>query len=514
MRSLGARCHLRTFLVLFVLALLLAAPACREAPKSFAVLHFNDLHGWAKEYQDQSGASSGGLARLAALATRLKSEHAANGEPAYLVCAGDTFTGTVFSALFQGAPEFQAYGLMGFSFMVPGNHDWDFGAPLLADRARAASYPILAANVEAEASSPAFFKPCETTRVGPYRVGWIGLITPDTPKMTAPGSTTGYRFTDPASALQAVFATPGAKEWDCVIVLSHCGIDVDRVLARRFPRIGLIVGGHDHTALHSPLIENGVSIVQAGDRCRFLGEVTVTLSRDARPRVTGTLHAVTSDLPEDASVKALLAPFFAKEELSISDKVGHLPAAMSGERELLRSREEPLGDFVADALRQATGKEAAFINAGSIRAGLPAGDITGRDLYGCLPFEDTIVEVTLTGSQIQSVLDRCASFPSDHPPGGFLQVSGITTVYTEGKATQITVGGSPLVPNREYRVACTNFLLHGGDGHVEFGQGKAPWNTGLSLREAVKSHLEDHALEFPGGEGRIRRVVPRHSKAA
>lgn len=38
---------------------------------------------------------------------------------------------------------------------------------------------------------------------------------------------------------------------DIIIVLSHCGLDVDRIMAAKCPLIDLIVGGHSHTFLYS-----------------------------------------------------------------------------------------------------------------------------------------------------------------------------------------------------------------------------------------------------------------------
>lgn len=36
-----------------------------------------------------------------------------------------------------------------------------------------------------------------------------------------------------------------------IIVLSHCGLDVDRIMAAKCPLIDVIVGGHSHTFLYS-----------------------------------------------------------------------------------------------------------------------------------------------------------------------------------------------------------------------------------------------------------------------
>lgn len=43
------------------------------------------------------------------------------------------------------------------------------------------------------------------------------------------------------------------KEVDIIIVLSHCGLDIDRIMAAKCPLIDVIVGGHSHTFLYTGL---------------------------------------------------------------------------------------------------------------------------------------------------------------------------------------------------------------------------------------------------------------------
>ena len=42
-----------------------------------------------------------------------------------------------------------------------------------------------------------------------------------------------------------------AKGVNIIIVLSHCGLSIDRILAAKCPEIDVIVGGHSHTFLYS-----------------------------------------------------------------------------------------------------------------------------------------------------------------------------------------------------------------------------------------------------------------------
>lgn len=472
-------------------------------PTAIAVYHFNDFHGQVEPVA-REGREVGGLARLVGLLRERKAEAAAQGKVPFALFAGDLFTGTAFSTLFQGGPEVKVLSGAGLSGATPGNHEWDFGVAVRRARAEEASFPFLLCNVTAEEGSPVFWTPYKVARAGSLRVAFTGVTTPDTPLTTAPGNTRGYRFEDPVASLRALLATRGA-EADLWIVLSHCGFEEDRKIAREVPGVALVVGGHDHKELESPWVENGVPIVQAGDRGRFLGEVLLAVQGGKVRVVEGRLLPVSASSPSDPATEAYLSGFLKEEEERLGATVGRLPRALSGDRVLLRTGEAPLGDLLTDAMRLASGADLAFLNGGAIRAGLPAGAVTGRDLYACLPFFDSLTTVELSGADVKALLDRCAAMPREDPPGGFLQVSGLTVRYEGGRAREVRVGGSPLDPARTYTVACTQFLLSGGDGLEEFKRGRNARDWGLGLQELLRRTLARPGFEPPGVEGRIVR---------
>ena len=93
-------------------------------------------------------------------------------------------------------------------------------------------------------------------------------------------------------------------------------------------------------------------------------------------------------------------------------------------------------------------------------------------------------------------------------------MSGVTVRYEGGKALDVKVGGSPLDPGREYLVACTHFLLSGGDGLVEFTQGKDVRDWGLSLQELMRRELANPGLVIPKVGDRIIRAAAEPSDKA
>lgn len=58
-----------------------------------------------------------------------------------------------------------------------------------------------------------------------------------------------------------------------LLVLSHLGLERDKVLATRLPQGSWILGGHSHTVLTKPIEIGGNFIVQTGSWARYLGQL-------------------------------------------------------------------------------------------------------------------------------------------------------------------------------------------------------------------------------------------------
>ncbi|HAJ25803.1 MAG TPA: multifunctional 2',3'-cyclic-nucleotide 2'-phosphodiesterase/5'-nucleotidase/3'-nucleotidase, partial [Syntrophus sp. (in: bacteria)] len=180
----------------------------------------------------------------------------------------------------------------------------------------------------------------------------------------------------------------------------------------------------------------------------------------------------------------------------------------------VRSRETNLGNFIADAMRKDADTEVAFINGGSIRAGIAAGSITNRDIYTVLPFPGYSVVMELRGKEIRTAFEHALA-GGEEGSGGFLQVSGIQIVYNIGAAVGsrvkgINVKGAPLDPARKYTVVTSDFLAAGGDGYSFFkaisqnrvqGQGK-------EIREIIIDYIKAQGDICPRTEGRIKGITP------
>jgi len=293
----------------------------------------------------------------------------------------------------------------------------------------------------------------------------------------------------------------GAK---LIIVLSHQGLDADKDLAGTVSGIDIIVGGHSHTAVTAPVRVGRTIITQAGSYGVYLGvlklEVDPSNHRVASYTQANELKTLFSEngSPYDAKVAEIVSNY----EVQISAEFERVVGETAVDLVRRNDGESNLGDLICDAVKEASGAQIVLQHSGVIRGDLPSGKVVMGSVYTILPFDNVIVTMDLTGTQILRALEESAESKRS-----ILQVSGMRVEYDSQKATghkvvKAVIGDMPLNPDESYRVAINDFLAVGGDHYDVFKEGT---NVvyGDGLREALGSYLQKHSPVSPQTEARI-----------
>jgi len=429
------------------------------------VLHTNDIHGQVIP------RPTGGILQLSAQLRAIRSELALDGIEPILLDGGDWFQGTPEGALDKGLGFSQALALLGHDAVCVGNHEFDHGLEVLGEILARTGLPAVLANVRDPATGaliPGVDSALIIERAG-LRIAIVGLLTPATPEISHADTRT-LLFEDPVARLGAVLDELRASV-DLVIPLTHLGVIGDMALARAFPELPLIVGGHSHTTLVRGLREGTVQIVQAGDKARFLGRVDLWLDGEGNAlRSEASLIAITKGagggLP-DPSVSDASARLLERSSQEMEEVVGRLEMPLRRARGL---RSSTAGNLICDVMRERAGADVALQNKGGIRAVLEAGVVTRRDLFEILPFGNTLVILDLPGSVLHEAVRRAVEGTTHSG----LECSGMRIAVSrspsgEANLRGIQIGGKPLEPARVYRVATNSFLASGGDAYLDVG---------------------------------------------
>jgi len=461
---------------------------------TLTVLHTNDLHAHLSSFPDPYlGKEAGGIARLSTLIHQIRREN----PHTLLLDAGDRFSGTTLSTLFQGEAELIFACLLGYDALALGNHDFDFGQERICYFTEHQSRPaVIAANIQYSEGGRPFARPFVYREVGGLRILIVGLSTQETPLATLPRNVAGLTFAPPAQSLKSIMRQEQGN-YDLLVVLSHLSYEVDRALAEEVPGIDLIVGGHSHTKIERPERVGSCLIVQAFQWGLYLGRVDLQLDGKRITQARVQLIPVSSQVPPDPLPSSLLKCYYEERAKAIMEEVvGHAPVAL-----VRQEGESSLGNLLADGFRAFTEADLALYNQGGMRADIPAGPITMAKVFEVVPFSNQVMTTDLTGQQVQALFDYLAA------RAGGDAISGAQFRISSGKARDILIGGRPLQLHQTYRVAANEFMMAGGDKFEVLTQGKNVRSHGLDRQALVEflKDLEKAPQKWPQVEGRIRR---------
>ena len=493
-----------------------------NAPHALTILHTNDHHGrfWKNEHGEH------GLAARKVLADRVRTEVTTLGGDVLLLDAGDINTGAPESDMLDAESDIRGMNAMGYDAMAVGNHEFDNSLSVLRQQEAWMEFPLLAANIY-NAAGQRLFAPYQLFNLHGLTVAVLGLTTETTAVVGNPDHVRGLIFrpaVDEARELVPVLR----QQADVIIALTHLGYDATGstgsvALARAVPGIDLIVDGHSHTELAAPVLENGVVIVQAGEYGRYLGRVDLLCENDQTRLVGGRLlpvnltrkierngqttrELVGEAVSEDPAMLALLSPYQERGDKALLTVIGHSAGNFTSDRVLMRGGETDLGNLACQALLEKTGADAAVMNSGGLRAGLPAGAITYKDVLRVKPFGNTICTVTMTGADLADYLRTAASMTPGS--GAFAQFGGVSFRLKDGGIRDVVVNGTPLDPDRIYTLALESYLASGGDGYPRLTDRAGFVDTGFVDADALKEHIATHSPLDPASyapKGAVRR---------
>lgn len=494
LRQLG-----RLFVALQLMCLAALGFAQAGATTEVGLIHVNDVYQIAPI--DPKGPR-GGLARLASLVQSVRRDDAAT----LFIFGGDTLSPSVESGLFKGRQMMAAWNALGVDLAVPGNHEFDFGEAVLRERLAESRFPWLAANLHTQPPLPAV-KGGVLRTVNGVRVGFVGLLTPDTKTLSKPGA--NIRFEDLRSAARREVAALRRQGAAAVVALTHCTLAEDRQLAAS-GLFDLILGGHEHYLITEQV--GRTPIFKAGSDARDALHVRLRFARDGghRHRLAGVawdILPVDGRWAEDAAVLAVAGEFEREVGSLLDETVAEAEVGLDGRGETMRRGESNLGNFAADAVRAAMGSDVALLNGGGFRSDrvLGPGPLTRRQVLALLPFQNPLVLLSASGAQLAELVEHGLDRRLVHGQSGALpHVSGMRIVYDPGqpkgrRITELLVDGKAVDPGKRYTLATSNYLANGGDGY-------ALMKTLPVLRPAEGSPVETEVL-IQAME-RARRVAP------
>ncbi len=478
--------------------------------EKITILFFNDLHGNLLPFKikkdDGTTVDTGGIAAIATLVKQIRAENKKQGIKTFLLVAGDVLQGTPMSTVFKGKPDIEIFNAMGVNAMTVGNHEFDFGLDNFIALKKAAKFPVISSNIVWKKTGKMLSEPLAVFPItDKLRLTVIGATTTELLTTTAPSNVEKLDVQDSVQTVTYHFLKSFSK--GPVILLSHSKFQTDSDIAHKVGGLTALIGGHDQVLFDPVKMANGVPILQAFEKGRYLGRIDIAIDPDLkRGEIEKSSYLpVISDIKPDPQVKKIVDAYSSKLDTTFKEVIGECLVFMDGERERIRYEETNLGNFVADVMRNYTSSDIAFINAGSLRSSLDKGPITFESVFKVMPYPNEIILVKLSGTELLAALSRSVKGNRADEDGGFLHVSGLSFTIRGKAVTDVKVGSAALDPARTYSVTITDFMYSGGDGYAVF-TGKPSTKTGLPLRELLVDTIrKQHVVKASAG-GRIERI--------
>jgi 2',3'-cyclic-nucleotide 2'-phosphodiesterase/3'-nucleotidase len=454
--------------------LALAASDAREV--RITILHTTDLHGHIRPTEvaypkESAGNDLGGLARCATMIAKLRAEN----PHCLLVDNGDTIQGTPASLMTGGLMMVRALNHLRYDAWVWGNHEFDWGAGNLERCAAAAEMPILAGNIRGD-------RPAITNKLRPYiikecdgvRVAVIGLNTPGIPNWSRPWLIQDLVFEQSPPALRRVLQDVKREKANVIVLAAHQGYrqygddHANQIndIARSFPEIDAIIGGHTHRPVPELFIRN-ILYSQANYWGSSLGRMDFVYDTD-RQRLASrkaTLVSMDAKVPQDASLLALCKPDLDAADRELARVIGTATAdfPVAG----APKRETPVHNLLCEAILDACERarhpaDIVLTRVLDERETLKKGPITVADCWRLVPYENFIGVFEVTPAQLRALLEEETSL---YARGSFNGVYGaklalrVSAPAGERVVSVTDRDGRPFAPDRRLRVAAASYDL-------------------------------------------------------
>lgn len=455
-----------------------AVSQTNDSVREITILYTNDEHGWMLGQEEEAGAAN--------LMGLWHSEEQYQPDGSFLLLSGgDMWTGPAISTWFRGQSMAEVMNAMGYDAAAIGNHEFDFGVETLQTRAAESDFPFLSANIryKRDGTTPEDLgiRPYVIVTVNDIKVGIIGLTTKRTTTTTNPVNITQFDFIDYETALRDVLPQVKAEGAEMIVVPAHICRDEMELLASVVTDldIQMLGGGHCNELFAAEL--GGMVLLEGGTA--FASYAYATYQFDiGSDTVVSVDYGVRNNRggTADPEIEAIVTRWQEEADVELNRIIGY------SEQGLARRSEGMQALITESWLWAYPSADVAITNLGGMRADLPPGEITLADVVGVMPFENVIVELFLTGEQLESILGKNSA-----AAGG---------VYRDNFRWHLKTTGEEIDPNAFYSVLVNDFMYAGGDEYASLAVFDPDgYDTAINWRQPIIDWImaQDSSPENP-----------------
>ncbi len=478
-------------------------PAQGDGNIEIIFLQLNDVY----EIAPIENGKAGGLARVAHLRKQLLQEN----PNTVTVLAGDFLNPSLIGTLKQdgksikGKHMIESMNALGVDYVCFGNHEFDLDYKDLQNRINESKFEWLGGNVLAIDSVIDVNTGIKNEDIHPFFKGTkeqktffknekmlhfkdadgttaeIGLFA-----ATMNANEKEYvRYSDVFKSSQASIARlngqaerpadlmnqPKPVVADAIIGLTHLSLSDDKTVASMNLAVKLIMGGHEHYQIKEKVGKTYIHKADANAKTVWIHRLKINKKRQKVCLKSNWLK-IDDTMPEDTATARVVQKWtdvanqiFKKSGFNPTEVIATLSEALDGREASLRFQQVNIGKIVSESMMAAAQNktDCAFFNSGAIRIDdQMGGKITQADILRMMPFGGKLVEMDITGKELNKVLYAGLL---NRGRGGYLQWTGIS--FSDIDKT-FKINNIPLDINRKYHIITNDFLLTGKESNLSF----------------------------------------------
>ncbi|MBR4872772.1 MAG: bifunctional metallophosphatase/5'-nucleotidase [Clostridia bacterium] len=438
--------------------------------KKLTILHANDFHGQISFKIEKDYRMVGGISLLSGYIKKVRDE-----EPAvFCAICGDILQDNIQNACSKGINTVKLLNLLQSDALSLGNHEMEYGLSHLLMFKECISTPILCANLLVHPLDKPLFEPSRVFEANGVRVLAIGVI----PEHFMNGiladefCSTMLSYKDSYEAIRTELRKHRNEKIDLTVVMSHYGIEGDRLLARNMPedlRVDVILGGHSHIKMEREERIGNTLVVQSNYGMTHVGRLDLDIDAEKGGIVEHRweLVEINNELCDfdgeaDSYVDHVLYDRNALREDCLLCQFAEQYEHQS------RLEETDLGDLVADAFLDIYKPDFVIVQSGSLRLKACGPDVKLETLKKLYPYDDNFVCASLTGREIRCAFDYLFSLKPDGSvmngtfqySRGFKLIVDVEKYKERGcRVEYIGLDGESLDDERTYTVGMTKNCL-------------------------------------------------------
>ncbi|MBQ6655493.1 MAG: 5'-nucleotidase C-terminal domain-containing protein [Erysipelotrichaceae bacterium] len=383
-----------------------------------------------------------------------------------------------------------------------GNHEFDRGAEELERR-----MALLEGHTEVVCSNIVYkddgrfirgVMPYVLLEKGNVRYGILGLCTEYTPYMVTGPMIEPFRVLDSVELARRYIPEMRLKGAEIIILLTHFPFYEDHTgeLFEVFEKIkdlkpDVMIGGHIPGDFAE--VVDGCCITKAGFGGKSLGRATLRFDEESRKvidRQAEVIDVYNDEKEEDAETAELINEVMKPYEYYFNEPL----AVIKRDLPMRLDFESPMGDLIADGVREMTGKDFVYFNCTSCGRQIEKGPLTRFGISEAMGFNDELYEAQYTGKDIRDLFEH-VHVPERFGNNGNLIFSGLVVKmdHTRPAGQKVVyvrdLQGNDISDDRKFSVITSQYMSSGGNDTGEIAR-RVEWtNTHMRVHDVLADYF-------------------------